>query len=72
MAEPVETDDVFYDLTRNASKVLTRGRVLVEDDGTGSHVAIAVEVPIEVIRALAERVREARAVLDADRSRRAA
>ena len=72
MAEPVETDDVFYDLTRNASKVLTRGRVLVEDDGTGSPVAIAVEVPIEVIRALAESVREARAVLDADRSRRAA
>jgi hypothetical protein len=63
MAEPTELENVFYDLTRNASKVLTRGRVLVEEDDQGSHHAVAVEVPIEVIRALATSVQDARALL---------
>jgi hypothetical protein len=72
VAESPSLDDVFYDLTRDASKVLTRGRVLVEEDDAGSHHAVAVEVPIEVIRALAESVQHARALLDAERARRAA
>jgi hypothetical protein len=63
MAVPPELDDVFYELTRNASKVLTRGRVLVEEDAHGSHHAVALEVPIDVIRALADSVQEARELL---------
>jgi hypothetical protein len=63
VAEPTKLENVFYDLTRNASKVLTRGRVLVEEDDQGSHHAVAVEVPIEVIRALATSVQDARALL---------
>lgn len=41
-------------LSRNAIEVLTRGRLLVEDDGSGSHRGVAVEVPVEVVNALAE------------------
>jgi methyl-accepting chemotaxis protein len=41
-------------LSRNAMEVLTRGRLLVEDDGSGSHHGVAVEVPVEVVNALAE------------------
>ena len=63
MAVPPDLDDIFYELTRNASKVLTRGRVLVEEDAHGSHQAVAVEVPIAVIQSLAESVREARELL---------
>jgi hypothetical protein len=58
-----DVDELFYELTRTASKVLTRGRILVEEDEHGSHVAVAVEVPIEAIRALAETVEEARELL---------
>jgi CHASE3 domain sensor protein len=41
-------------LSRNALEVLTRGRLLVADDGTGTHHGVAVEVPVEVVTALAE------------------
>jgi methyl-accepting chemotaxis protein len=47
-------------LSRNAMEVLTRGRLLVADDGTGTHHGVAVEVPIEVVNALAESAMEAR------------
>jgi hypothetical protein len=63
VAGPHDLDDLFYELTRNASKVLSRGRILVEEDEHGSHVAVALEVPIDVIRALAETVQEARELL---------
>jgi methyl-accepting chemotaxis protein len=46
-------------LSRNAIEVLTRGRLLVEDDGQGSHYGVAVEVPVEVVNALAESALEA-------------
>jgi CHASE3 domain sensor protein len=46
-------------LSRNAMEVLTRGRLLVADDGTGTHHGVAVEVPIEVVNALAESAMEA-------------
>jgi CHASE3 domain sensor protein len=46
-------------LSRNAIEVLTRGRLLVEDDGHGSHYGVAVEVPVEVVNALAESALEA-------------
>jgi len=73
VAQSRDLDAVFSDLTRNASKVFTRGRVLVEADEHGSHHATAVEVPIEVIRELAENVQEARALMrEADAARRAA
>jgi methyl-accepting chemotaxis protein len=45
-------------LSRNALEVLTRGRLLVADDGTGTHHGVAVEVPIEVVTALAESAME--------------
>jgi methyl-accepting chemotaxis protein len=41
-------------LSQNAIEVLTRGRLLVEEDEHGSHHAITVEVPVEVVNALAE------------------
>jgi methyl-accepting chemotaxis protein len=41
-------------LSRNAIEVLTQGRLLVEGDERGSHHGVAVEVPIEVVNALAE------------------
>jgi methyl-accepting chemotaxis protein len=41
-------------LSRNAIEVLTQGRVLVAEDARGSHYGVAVEVPIEVVNALAE------------------
>jgi CHASE3 domain sensor protein len=43
-----------FALSRNAIEVLTRGRLLVKDDGHGSHHAITVEVPVEIVNALAE------------------
>jgi methyl-accepting chemotaxis protein len=46
-------------LSRNAIEVLMRGRMLVEDDGHGSHYGVAVEVPVEVVNALAESALEA-------------
>jgi methyl-accepting chemotaxis protein len=52
-------------LTRDALNVLNRARVLVEDDGSGSHTAIAVEVPIEVVTDLAESAIETRDILRA-------
>lgn len=41
-------------LSRNAVEVLTRAKVLVEEDARGSHHGVAVEVPIEAVNALAE------------------
>jgi methyl-accepting chemotaxis protein len=46
-------------LSRNAMEVLTRGRLLVADDGTGTHHGVAVEVPVDVVNALAESAMEA-------------
>ena len=46
-------------LSRNAIEVLTQGRLLVEGDERGSHHGVAVEVPIEVVNALAESALEA-------------
>ncbi len=46
-------------LSRNAVEVLSRARVLVEEDAQGSHHGVAVEVPIEVVNALAESALEA-------------
>jgi methyl-accepting chemotaxis protein len=46
-------------LSRSAMEVLIRGRMLVEDDGHGSHHGVAVEVPVEVVNALAESALEA-------------
>jgi methyl-accepting chemotaxis protein len=43
-----------FALSRNAIDVLTQGRVLVEEGDRGSHHAISVVVPIEVVNALAE------------------
>jgi methyl-accepting chemotaxis protein len=43
-----------FALSRNAIEVLTQGRVLVDEDERGSHHAISVVVPIEVVNALAE------------------
>jgi methyl-accepting chemotaxis protein len=50
-------------LSRNAIEVLTRGRVLVAGDASGSHHAVAVEVPVEVVNALAESALAAREAL---------
>jgi hypothetical protein len=73
VSEPRALDDVFYDLTRTASKVLTRGRLIGEEDEQGSYHTTALEVPIDVIRALMENVEEARAVLRrSEATRRAA
>jgi methyl-accepting chemotaxis protein len=46
-------------LSRNAIEVLTQGRLLVEGDEGGSHHGVAVQVPIEVVNALAESALEA-------------
>ena len=43
-----------FTLSQNAIEVLTKGRVLVDEDGAGSHHCVAVVVPIEVVNALAE------------------
>ena len=43
-----------FALSHNAIEVLTQGRVLVDEDDRGSHHAISVVVPIEVVNALAE------------------
>jgi methyl-accepting chemotaxis protein len=50
-------------LTRNALEVLTRARLLVEEDEVGSHHGVAVELPIEVVNTLAESALETRDVL---------
>ena len=72
MATADDLEDAFVDLARTASRVLTRGRVLVEEDENGSHQAVGLEVPIEVIRELADAVQEARALLRDQAARRAA
>jgi CHASE3 domain sensor protein len=54
-----------YDLTRSAMNVIHRSQVLVEDDGSGSHTAVAVQVPIEAVSDLAESTIQAREVLRA-------
>jgi methyl-accepting chemotaxis protein len=59
-------------LSRNAIEVLTRGRLLVEGDAQGSHHGVAVEVPIEVVDALAESALEAQEGLRPRPSRPAA
>jgi methyl-accepting chemotaxis protein len=43
-----------FTLSQNAIGVLTKGRVLVEEDARGSHHGTSVVVPIEVVNALAE------------------
>jgi hypothetical protein len=43
-----------FTLSQNAIEVLTKGRVLVEEDERGSHHGVSVVVPIEVVNALAE------------------
>ena len=52
-------------LTRDALNVVNRSLVLVEDDGSGSHTAVAVQVPIEAVNDLAESAIEAQGVLRA-------
>ena len=52
-------------LTRDALNVVNRSLILVEDDGSGSHTAVAVQVPIEAVNDLAESVIEAKGVLRA-------
>jgi methyl-accepting chemotaxis protein len=52
-------------LTRNALEVLTSARVLVEEGEGGSHYAVAVEVPIEVVNTLAESALETQDALHA-------
>lgn len=54
-----------YHLTRNALEVLTQARILVEEDSRGSHYAVGVEVPIEVVNALGDSILEAQEVLRA-------
>jgi methyl-accepting chemotaxis protein len=51
------------DLTRNALEMLASARVLVQEGPPGSHHGVAVEVPIEVVNALAENALKAREVL---------
>ena len=46
-------------LSQNAIAVLTQGRLVVEGDERGSHYGVAVEVPIDVVNALAESALEA-------------
>jgi methyl-accepting chemotaxis protein len=43
-----------FTLSQNAIEVLTKGRVLVDEDERGSHHGISVVVPIEVVNALAD------------------
>jgi hypothetical protein len=43
--------------------VLTHARILVEEDARGSHYAVGVEVPIEVVNALGDSVLEAQEAL---------
>jgi methyl-accepting chemotaxis protein len=50
-------------LSRNAMDVLTQARVLVEEDERGSHHGVTVEVPIQVINALADSALKTRAAL---------
>jgi len=52
-----------YRLTRNALDVLMQARILVAEDARGSHHAVGVEVPIEVVNALGDSVREAQETL---------
>lgn len=52
-------------LTRDALNVVNRSLILVEDDGSGSHTAVAVQVPIEAVNDLAESAIEAKGVLRA-------
>jgi methyl-accepting chemotaxis protein len=43
-----------FTLSQNAIEVLTKGRVLVDEDDRGSHHGVGVVVPLEVVNALAE------------------
>jgi methyl-accepting chemotaxis protein len=52
-----------FTLSRNAIEVLTRGRVLVDEDDRGSHHGTSVVVPIEVVNALAESALETQEAL---------
>jgi methyl-accepting chemotaxis protein len=52
-----------FTLSRNAIEVLTRGRVLVEEDDRRSHHGTSVVVPIEVVNALAESALETKETL---------
>lgn len=47
-----------FALSRNAMDVLLQGRLMVEDDGQGSHRGVAVEVPIDVVNKLADSAME--------------
>ena len=50
-------------LSRNAIEVLTRGRLLVAEGEDGSHYGVAVEVPVDVVNALADSALEAQETL---------
>jgi methyl-accepting chemotaxis protein len=50
-------------LSRNAIEVLNRGRMLVAEDERGSHYGVAVEVPVDVVNALAESALQAQQAL---------
>jgi methyl-accepting chemotaxis protein len=52
-----------FTLSRNAIEVLTRGRVLVQEDDRRSHHGTSVVVPIEVVNALAESALETKETL---------
>ena len=52
-------------LTRDALEVLTKGRLLVAEGESGSHYAVAVEVPVDVVNTLAESALETQDALRA-------
>jgi CHASE3 domain sensor protein len=52
-----------FTLSQNAIEVLTKGRVLVDEDDRGSHHGTSVVVPIEVVNALAESALETQEAL---------
>jgi CHASE3 domain sensor protein len=54
-----------YHLTQSALNVINRSRILVEDDGSGSHTGVVVEVPIDAVSELAESAAETREILRA-------
>jgi hypothetical protein len=58
-----ELEAIFAELTASAAAVVRRGTVLVAEDEDGSHHAVAVEVPMEVVGRLAAAVKDARALL---------
>jgi methyl-accepting chemotaxis protein len=52
-----------FTLSQNAIEVLTKGRVLVDEDERGSHHGVSVVVPIEVVNALADSALETQEAL---------